>query len=112
MAFYNPVPAPDGFRHCPRCQTVKPLADFEPTRHWACGITQSCHLCLVAGREERADVRQIVEEAAARMQEIQFRSTPATSTPRRRAEPSERLTDEYFRSLDAARRRKRLGIYQ
>ncbi len=73
MAFYNHVPAPDGFRHCPRCQTVKPLADFEPSPKRACGISQSCHICLVTGREERADVRQIVEEAAARMLEIQFR---------------------------------------
>lgn len=108
MGAYKRVPAPEGHRHCPRCRTVKPLADFEPSRHRASAITESCHACLTAARKERAAIEQITQESAARMLEIQYRPTPMPKTPLKRPLRTEVRSDEYFREVDAVRRRQRL----
>lgn len=110
MPRYRDIPAPEGMQHCPRCRTDKPLADFEPAPKRACGRSQQCHDCLASEREERAAVRQISKESAARMLEIQYRPTPEPipATPPERLFPSEFKTAEYFRQVDATRRRQRL----
>jgi hypothetical protein len=87
---------------------VKPLADFEPSRSRVCGISESCHSCLTSAREERAAVELIIEESAERMLEIQYRPTPMPETPLERPLRTEVRTDEYFRQVDATRRRRRL----
>lgn len=108
MPRYKDIPAPEGMQHCPRCRTDKPLADFEPAPKRACGLSQQCHNCLASEREERAAVRQISEESAARMLEIQYRTIPALDLPEDVHLDPEIGTDPYYRHLNSTRRRQRL----
>ena len=108
MGKRRPVPTPDGHQQCYRCLAMKSLADFEPSRERAVGVAASCRPCLTRYRAERAEVRQIVAESLARMDAAQYRSNGAIQPPLKRLLPHEWKTAEYFRGVDAVRRRQRL----
>ena len=102
------VPTPDGHQQCHRCLAMKPLADFEPSLERAVGVAASCRPCLTSYRAERAEVRQIIAESIARMDAAQSRFNGVIRPPLERLLPHELETDDYFRRVDAARRRERL----
>ena len=89
---------------------MKPLADFEPAPKRPCGLSESCHLCLAAAREDRAAFQQIIEESAERMLAIQYggQVDPTYEPPLSLIPEPHRKTAEHFRQLDEAARRKRL----
>lgn len=102
------VPTPHGHQQCHQCLAMKPLADFESSRTRAIGVAASCRPCLTRYRAERAEVRQAIAESIARMDAAQSRSNVSIQPPLERLLPQELETDDYFRRVDAARRRERL----
>lgn len=110
MGKRRPVPTLEGHQQCHQCLAIKPYADFDPSRDRACGIKSRCRPCLRAFREEREGVRMIVEESAARIDAFQYAPTivPDYKPLLSPIPESERKTGEYFRGIDAMRRRKRL----
>lgn len=108
MGKRRPVPTPAGHQQCHGCLVIKPLEDFEPSRDRACGIAARCRPCLKEFREDRVACREIVEQSAARIYELQYRSTPAIGPPLEPRLPSITKTAEHFRAIDAIRRRQRL----
>ncbi len=104
MAKRGNLPTPDGRQQCRECQIVKPIADFEPARHRACGITAGCRKCLAREREVLAILKAAHDEWTER-------HYAPTIVPDYQPEPipeEDRRTAEYFRGVDAARRRERL----
>lgn len=104
------VPTPEGHQQCHQCLVVQTCENFEPSRDRACGIAARCRPCLAAFREDRAAIRRIIEESAARIGAFQYAPTPAQADrpPLRPVPEAERKTDDYFLRVDALRRRMRL----
>lgn len=109
MGKRRPVPTPEGHQQCHQCLVVQPCENFEPSRDRACGIAARCRPCLAAFRADRAAFRQVIEESAARMiaREGAPQIVPDYEPPKLIPE-SQRKTDDYFRRIDAQRRRMRL----
>ena len=110
MGKRRPVPTPAGHQQCHQCLAMKPVGDFEPCRHRPCGIKATCRPCLSALREDREGLRQVIAESVARMETRERAPTivPDYQPPLSPIPEQDRKTDEYFRQLDAQRRRARL----
>lgn len=110
MGKRRPVPTAAGHQQCHQCLIIQPHENFEPSRDRACGIAARCRPCLAAFREDRAAIRQILEESVAGIDALQYAPTPApTDRPPLRPIPeAQRKTDGYFLRVDALRRRLRL----
>ncbi|OWQ98247.1 hypothetical protein CDQ91_06945 [Sphingopyxis witflariensis] len=89
---------------------MKPLADFEPAPKRPCGLSEGCHICLAAAREDRIAFRQITEESAERMLAIQYGAQvdPTYEAPLSPIPEPHRKAAEHFRQSDEEARRRRL----
>lgn len=103
----SPVPTADGRQQCSQCGTFKPVTDFEPARHRACGITAMCRGCLKRARVAGAELRRMQDAWSER----QYAPTPVADykPPLDPIPEAHRKTEDHFRAIDAQRRRMRLA---
>lgn len=102
------VPVPAGHQACHRCGDIAPIEAFERVYWRASGRHSSCRPCMAEARDDRAEIKQTIEDMSARLRAP--KPQPPYTPPSGPIPPEQRKTAEDFRKIDNARRRQRLWM--
>lgn len=73
-----PVPVPPGSKYCHGCKSVHSLSSFYRESRRPDGRTTRCRDCVKASAKEGAEIRAMIEETVARIEEAHRNPKPFT----------------------------------